>query len=80
MAVTLTPLQQAIDRLVFETQYVRDVLHVAGPSVGTTTISTISLARLFEGLVWSIDTLRSVQPLTTTPAVGGAPATTAGGG
>lgn len=87
MAVPVTPLDQAIDRLVFETQYVRDVLHVAGPSGGITSISTVSLQRLFEGLSWSIDVLRTVQaaqPITTPPvvnlpAVGGTPAPPAGG-
>lgn len=86
MAAPPTPLQQAIDRLVFETQYVRDVLHVAGPGVGVTTISTRSLQQLFDGLAWTIDTLRATQPALTVPTVvpgavpagGTAPPTTGG--
>lgn len=84
--VSPTPLQQAIDRLVFETQYVRDVLHVAGPGVGVTTISTRSLQQLFDGLAWTIDALRAAQPSLSMPVVnpnavpaGGTAPPTAGG-
>lgn len=76
-----TLLQQAIDRLVFETQYVRDVLHVSGPQGSICQISAVSMQRLFDGLAWSIDTLRAAQASPMTPIVptGGAAPPEAGG-
>lgn len=69
-------MQAAIDRLVFEAQYVRDVMHLAG--AGTITISAGSLAKLYDGLVQVIDVLRAQQPATGAPPAAAQPPASGG--
>lgn len=76
-----SPLSQAADRLAWEAQYVRDVLHLSRG--GVCSVSSRSLQSLYEGLVAVLDVVRAAAPLTappvTTPAAGGTPAPTTGG-
>lgn len=76
-----SPLSQAADRLAWEAQFVRDVLHLARGSVCT--VSTRSMQALYEGLVSVLDVVRpqvqATPPVAVSPAAGGTPAPTSGG-
>ena len=80
-----TPLRAVIDRLAWEAQYLRDVLHLAGDG-GVCRISSLSAARIFEGISLSISALRQIEqsmvgqvPPVAGAAGGAAPATQQGG-
>ena len=53
-----SPLTSALDRLRFETQYLVDVLHVAGPN-SQCTISSRSLRQTVDGLTAAIGMIES---------------------
>lgn len=63
-----TKLEQAIDRLVWEATYLRDVLHVVGPQPQIT-LSAKSLQQTVAGMIDAINLLREIQP-GTVPTVG----------
>lgn len=81
----MTPLQQAVDRLAFVTQYLRDELFLAGPSGGRVSLSTLSMQRVYDDLAATLAVLRSLAPAAAAagqppPGAGGAPAPPASGG
>lgn len=81
----MTPLQQAVDRLAFVTQYLRDELFLAGPS-GRVSLSALSMQRVYEDLAATLATLRTLAPAVAAtagqppPGAGGVPAPPASGG
>lgn len=73
------PLAGPIDRLVYEAQYVRDVLFLAGP-VPHCRVSVAAMGSLYEGLSSVITELRKLQSQAVAAAPpGGAAPPPAGG-